>query len=45
MQQVAYFFISSGNYDLKWSKRPNNILIVKKPDDIKTEKALVEVAK
>ncbi|KAI8049327.1 ATP-NAD kinase-like domain-containing protein [Thamnidium elegans] len=31
-------------YDLKWIKKPNNVLIVKKPDDIKTEKALIEVA-
>ncbi|GAA5797922.1 hypothetical protein HPULCUR_003318 [Helicostylum pulchrum] len=33
-----------GMYDLKWIKKPKNVLIVKKPDDIKTEKALIEVA-
>ncbi|CAO3623308.1 unnamed protein product [Mucor hiemalis] len=34
-----------GLYDLKWTKKPNNVLIVKKPNDIKTEKAFIEVAK
>ncbi|KAI7905101.1 ATP-NAD kinase-like domain-containing protein [Cokeromyces recurvatus] len=33
-----------GLYNLKWNQKPNNILIVKKPNDIKTEKAFVEVA-
>ncbi|KAL0138203.1 ATP-NAD kinase-like domain-containing protein [Mucor lusitanicus] len=33
-----------GQYALKWTQRPNNVLIVKKPNDIKTEKAFVEVA-
>ncbi|KAI8976073.1 ATP-NAD kinase-like domain-containing protein [Pilobolus umbonatus] len=34
----------SGNYSIKWKGRPNNVLIVKKPNDIKTENALVQIA-
>lgn len=44
-KSLIYNVKNSGLYDLKWSKKPNNVLIVKKPNDIKTEKALVEVAK
>ncbi|CAO3618656.1 unnamed protein product [Cunninghamella echinulata] len=34
-----------GQFKLEWKETPRNILIVKKPNDIKTEKALVDIAK
>jgi hypothetical protein len=37
--------VNSGHYALKWMKNPHTVLIVKKPNDLKTEKALVELAK
>ncbi|CEP11318.1 hypothetical protein [Parasitella parasitica] len=33
-----------GQYALRWSQKPSNVLIVKKPNDVKTERAFVEVA-
>ncbi|KAI8384280.1 ATP-NAD kinase-like domain-containing protein [Radiomyces spectabilis] len=33
-----------GQFTLNWAERPRNILIVKKPNDVKTEKALVDIA-
>ncbi|CAO3626886.1 unnamed protein product [Cunninghamella blakesleeana] len=33
-----------GQLKLEWKEAPKNILIVKKPNDIKTEKALVDIA-
>lgn len=37
--------LSSGLYTLKWAEKPNNILIVKKPQDDKTARAMIELAK
>ncbi|SAM04590.1 hypothetical protein [Absidia glauca] len=34
-----------GHFKLTWKDTPRNILIVKKPNDVKTEKALVDIAK
>ncbi|KAJ2959361.1 hypothetical protein NQZ79_g5172 [Umbelopsis isabellina] len=36
---------NGGNFLLRWNQRPRTVLIVKKPNDIKTEAALVDVAK
>ncbi|CEI96286.1 hypothetical protein RMCBS344292_10452 [Rhizopus microsporus] len=33
-----------GLYTLKWAEKPNNILIVKKPQDDKTARAMIELA-
>lgn len=35
---------NGGNFLLRWNQRPRTVLIVKKPNDIKTEAALVDVA-
>ncbi|KAI8332430.1 ATP-NAD kinase-like domain-containing protein [Chlamydoabsidia padenii] len=34
-----------GQFKLTWKERPRNILIVKKPNDVNTEKALVDIAR
>lgn len=34
----------SGTHTLDWKEKPNNVLIIKKPQDPKTEKALIELA-
>lgn len=33
-----------GTHTLDWKEKPNNVLIIKKPQDPKTEKALIELA-
>ncbi|KAL1922876.1 uncharacterized protein VTP21DRAFT_9252 [Calcarisporiella thermophila] len=33
-----------GNYSLKWMEKPHNVLILKKPNDVKSETALIEIA-
>jgi NADH kinase len=35
---------NSGNYKLQWEEGPRSVLIIKKPNDELTDKALVEVA-
>ncbi|CAM0142433.1 unnamed protein product [Umbelopsis sp. WA50703] len=35
---------NGGNFLLSWNQRPRTVLIIKKPNDIKTEAALVDVA-
>lgn len=37
-------FVNSGNYKLHWEEGPRTILIIKKPNDDLTDKALVDVA-
>lgn len=37
-------FVISGNYKLHWEEGPRTILIIKKPNDDLTDKALVDVA-
>ncbi|KAI8081507.1 ATP-NAD kinase-like domain-containing protein [Halteromyces radiatus] len=39
-----YIYIYRGQFRLEWKQLPRNILIVKKPNDVNTEKALVDIA-
>ncbi|KAG1137474.1 hypothetical protein G6F37_005872 [Rhizopus arrhizus] len=32
-----------GIHTLKWKEKPNNVLVIKKPKDVKTEKAIIEL--